>query len=162
MRGPDPHRQRQLRPMHHRPGRDRRLATAVEAFVGVRPAPQQRCAALAAGGTDKPLRPTPLEQKRRTARLVGKTRWNSLRDRALATGRPLAPAACGWPRGYYTSYGAPWDSGISRGWSDDRKIGARFLRRIFFEKKRYQDEIPIEGARIVGAFLPDGQVLQSG
>src|SRR6266576_3536007 len=33
-----------------------------------------RCAAQAAGGTDKPLRPTPLEQKRRTARLVGKTR----------------------------------------------------------------------------------------
>src|SRR5262249_5222560 len=38
------------------------LATAVEAFVGVRPAPQERCASLAAGRTDKPLRPTPLEQ----------------------------------------------------------------------------------------------------
>jgi hypothetical protein len=28
MRGPEPHRQRQLRPVHHRPGRDRRLALA--------------------------------------------------------------------------------------------------------------------------------------
>ena len=52
---------------------------------------------------------------RNAAQLVssGKLAWNSLRDRALATGRPLAPAACGWPRGCYTSYGAPWDSGIS-------------------------------------------------
>src|SRR5262249_8029853 len=72
MRGPQPHRQRQLRPVHHRPGGYRRLATAVEAFVGVRPAPQERCASLAAGRTDKPLRPTPLEQERRTARLVRK------------------------------------------------------------------------------------------
>src|SRR5262247_2762997 len=47
---------------------------AVEAFVGVRPAPQERCASLAAGRTDKPLRPTPLEQERRTARLVRKAR----------------------------------------------------------------------------------------
>src|SRR3954452_14057980 len=39
MRCPEPHRQRQLRPVHHRPGRYRRLATAVEAFVGVRTAP---------------------------------------------------------------------------------------------------------------------------
>src|SRR5437016_8273056 len=74
MRGPEPHCQRQFGPVHHCTSRDRRLTTAAEAFVGVRPAPQQRCAALAAGGTDKPLRPTPLEQKRRTARLVGKTR----------------------------------------------------------------------------------------
>src|SRR5215470_13412039 len=84
-----PHRQRQLRPVHHRPGGYRRLATAVEAFVGVRPAPQERCASLAAGRTDKPLRPTPLEQERRTARLVRK----ALSDRALATQCPLALAA---------------------------------------------------------------------
>ena len=70
MRCPEPHRQRQLRPVHHRPGRYRRLATAVEAFVGVRPAPQQRCASVATGRTNKPLRPTPREQERRTARLV--------------------------------------------------------------------------------------------
>jgi CBS domain-containing protein len=52
---------------------------------------------------------------RNAAQLVSseKLAWNSLRDRALATGRPLAPAACGWPRDYYTPYGAPWDSGIS-------------------------------------------------
>src|SRR5271169_6603992 len=66
--------ERQLRPVHHRPGRYRRLATAVEAFVGVRPAPQERCASVATGRTDKPLRPTPLEQERRTARLVRKAR----------------------------------------------------------------------------------------
>src|SRR5205814_5117021 len=52
----------------------RRLAIAVEAFAGVRPAPQQRCASLAAGRTNKALRPTPLEQERRTARLVRKAR----------------------------------------------------------------------------------------
>jgi AcrR family transcriptional regulator len=52
------------------PGRYRRLATAVEAFVGVSPAPQQRCASVATGRTNKPLWPTPLEQERRTARLV--------------------------------------------------------------------------------------------
>src|ERR1700730_17090730 len=36
VRGPEPHRQRQLVPVHRRSGRDRRLATAVKAFVGVR------------------------------------------------------------------------------------------------------------------------------
>jgi hypothetical protein len=35
------------------------------------------------------------------SRLVRKLAWNLLRDCALATGRPLAPAACGRPRGYY-------------------------------------------------------------
>src|SRR5437588_9504435 len=74
MRGPKPDRQRQLRPVHHRPGRYRRLATAVEAFVGVHPAPQERRASGTTGRTDKPLRPTPLEQERRTARLVRKVR----------------------------------------------------------------------------------------
>ena len=53
------------------------------------------------------------------------------------------------------------DPGKPDGWNDDRKIGAKFLRRIFFEKP-YQNEIPIEGVRIVGAFLPEGQLLQSG
>ena len=52
----------------------RRLAIAVEAFAGVRPAPQERCASLAADTTNKSLRPTPLEQERRTARLVRKVR----------------------------------------------------------------------------------------
>jgi hypothetical protein len=47
------------------------------------------------------------------------------------------------------------------GWNNDRKISAGFLRRIFFEKP-YQGDIPIEGARIIGAFLPEGQVLRSG
>jgi hypothetical protein len=53
------------------------------------------------------------------------------------------------------------DPGKPDGWNNDRKIGAKFLRRIFFEKP-YQNEIPIEGVRIVGAFLPEGQLLQSG
>ena len=58
--------------VHHRAGRDRRLTTAAEAFVGVRPALQRGRAAVAAGGANKPLRPASLEQKRRAARLVGK------------------------------------------------------------------------------------------
>src|SRR5438132_12085929 len=71
VRGPEPHRQRQLGPVQRRPGRDRRLATAVKAFVGVRPALQQRCPCAATGGADKPLWPTtPLEQERRRTRLV--------------------------------------------------------------------------------------------
>jgi len=53
------------------------------------------------------------------------------------------------------------DPGKPNGWNNDRKIGAKFLRKIFFEKP-YQGEIPIEGVRIVGAFLPEGQLLQSG
>src|SRR6266576_1710307 len=59
VRGPEPHRQRQLGPVHRRPGRDRRLATAVEAFVGVRPALQQRCAPAATGGADTGANPPP-------------------------------------------------------------------------------------------------------
>src|SRR5258708_39228133 len=74
MRGPEPYCQRQLGPVHRRPGRDRRLATAVKAFVGVRPALQQRGASAATGGADKPLWPTPLKQERRAARLVRKAR----------------------------------------------------------------------------------------
>jgi hypothetical protein len=46
-------------------------------------------------------------------------------------------------------------------WGDDRRVGAKFLRKLFFEKP-YQDEIPIEGVRIIGAFLPEGQMLFSG
>src|SRR6476661_10657507 len=74
MRGPEPHRQRQLRPVHRRPGRDRSLTTAVKAFIGVRSALQQRCAPAATGGADKPLWPTPLEQERRATPLVRKAR----------------------------------------------------------------------------------------
>ena len=79
--------------MHHRPGCYRRLATAVDAFVGVRPAPQERCASVATGRTDKPLRPTPLEQARRTARLVRKARLKLSQRSRLATQCPLALAA---------------------------------------------------------------------
>src|SRR5947209_16713393 len=93
MRGPEPHRQRQLRPVHHRPGRYRRLATAVQAFVGVRPAPQERCASVATGRTDKPLRPTPLEQERRTARLVRKARLKLSQRSRPSHPVPLALAA---------------------------------------------------------------------
>src|SRR6267154_1657009 len=74
VRGPEPHRQQQLGPVHRRPGRDRRLATAVEAFVSVRPALQQRGPCAATGGADKPLWPTPLEQERRATPLVRKAR----------------------------------------------------------------------------------------
>ncbi len=74
MRGPEPYRQRQFGPVHRRPGRDRRLATAVKAFVGARPALQQRRPCAATGGADKPLWPTPIEQERRATRLVRKAR----------------------------------------------------------------------------------------
>src|SRR5712672_184938 len=74
VRGPEPHRQRQLGPVHRRPGGERRLATAIKAFVGVRPALQQYCAPAATGGADKPLWPTPLEQERRATPLVRKAR----------------------------------------------------------------------------------------
>jgi hypothetical protein len=42
-----------------------------------------------------------------------KLAWNSLRERALATAGPLAPAACGGLQGHYTTYGPTWDNGIS-------------------------------------------------
>src|SRR6476660_4774986 len=88
---PEPHRQRQLGPVHHRPGRDRRLATAVKAFVGVRPALQQCCASAATGGADKPLRPTPLKQERRATRLVRKARLK-LAQRSRPS-HPISPPA---------------------------------------------------------------------
>jgi len=52
------------------------------------------------------------------------------------------------------------DPSDPEGWGDNRKLGAGFLRRIFFEPT-YRDEIPVEGVRIVGAFLPDGQILRA-
>src|SRR5262249_21531924 len=84
------------------PGGYRRLATAVEAFVGVRPAPQERCASLAAGRTDKPLRPTPLEQERRTARLVRKARLK-LSQRSRPS-HPVPPRARRISPAHGTSY----------------------------------------------------------
>src|SRR6202047_4216106 len=88
---PEPHRQRQLGPMHRRPGGDRRLATAVKAFVGVRPALQQRCASAATGGADKPLWPTPLKQERCATRLVRKARLK-LAQRSRPS-HPMSPPA---------------------------------------------------------------------
>src|SRR5207249_5494716 len=91
-----------------------RLATAVEAFVGVRPALQERCASLATGRTDKPLRPTPLEQERRAARLVRKARLK-LAQRSRPS-HSLSPPA----RRRSPAHGTlilhidqPWDSGVS-------------------------------------------------
>ena len=79
--------------MHHRPGRYRRLATAVEAFVSVRPALQQRGACAATGGADKPLRPTPLQQERRATRLVGKARLKLAQRSRPSHACPLPPDA---------------------------------------------------------------------
>src|SRR5205807_10129998 len=50
-------------PVHHRTSRDRRLTTAAEAFVGVRPALQRCRASLTTGGANKTLRPASLKQK---------------------------------------------------------------------------------------------------
>src|SRR6266446_3419934 len=74
MRGPEPHCQRQFGPVHHRASRDRRLTTASEAFVSVRPALQRCRASVTTGGANETLRPASLKQKRRAARLVWKTR----------------------------------------------------------------------------------------
>src|ERR1700728_2947198 len=78
---PEPRGQRQLGTMHHRSRRGRSLSTAIEAFVCVSPALQRRGALLATAGTDKTLRPTPLQQKGGAARLVGK-RLLKLRKRS--------------------------------------------------------------------------------
>src|SRR6202040_2456100 len=64
------------------------------------------------GKQNPPASVAQTETPRNSSRLENSA-WNSLRDRALATGRPLAPAAGGRPRRHYTSYGAPWDNGIS-------------------------------------------------
>ena len=72
MRGPEPRRQRQLGAMHRRARRYRGLATAIETFERVGPAPQRRRPAGAAAGTDKSIRPSPLEQERGAVSLVGK------------------------------------------------------------------------------------------
>src|SRR6202023_3009204 len=74
MRGPEPHGQRQFGPVHHRASCDRRLTTAAEAFVGVRPALQRCRASVATGGANNTLRTPSLQQKRRATRLVWKTR----------------------------------------------------------------------------------------
>src|ERR1700730_4334615 len=66
------------------------------------------------GKQNPPASVAQTETPRNSSRLENSA-WNSLRDRALATGRPLAPAAGGRPRRHYTSYGAPWDNGISLG-----------------------------------------------
>jgi hypothetical protein len=50
------------------------------------------------------------------------------------------------------------DPKTPNGWGDDRTIGAGFLKKVFWTKR---DEIPVEGVRIIGAFLPEGQALQS-
>src|SRR5467141_2795672 len=91
--GPEPHRQRQLGPVHRGPRRDRRLATAVKAFVGVRPALQQRGACAATGGADKPLWPTPIEQERRATRLVRKARLKLAQRSRASHPCPLPPDA---------------------------------------------------------------------
>src|SRR5260370_5283009 len=99
--GPEPHLQRQLGPVHHRRGRDRRLTTAVKAFVGVCPALQQYGACALTDGADKPLWPTPLEQERRAARLVRKARLKLAQRSRLSHPYPLPPDADRHP---YTTY----------------------------------------------------------
>src|ERR1700751_2738091 len=74
MRGPEPYCQRQFGPVHHCASGDRRLTTATEAFVSVRPALQRCRASVATGWANKTLWPASLEQKRRAARLVRKAR----------------------------------------------------------------------------------------
>jgi hypothetical protein len=55
-------------------------------------------------------------------------------------------------------FGTALDPSNQQGWGNNRKLSAGFLRRIFAEQAS-RNEIPDEGARVIGAFLPDGQVL---
>ena len=73
MRGPEPRRQRQLGAMHRRARRNRSLASAIETFECVCPALQRHRAAGAAARADKAIPPSPFEQERGAARLVGKS-----------------------------------------------------------------------------------------
>ena len=106
MRGPEPHGQRQLGPVHHRASCDRRLTTAAEAFVGVRPALQQCRASVAnkRGKQNPPASIAQTETPRSSSRLENSPGIRS-EIVPLPLGALLAPAASGWPRGYYTSYG---------------------------------------------------------
>src|SRR5271167_3825426 len=91
VRGPEPRRQRQFRPMHHRAGGQRGLPAAIETFEKPRAALQSDSAPLAARGTDKPLRPAPRKQKCRATRLVGKLLLK-LRERPPTRHRSCFPA----------------------------------------------------------------------
>ncbi|MGB9186378.1 MAG: hypothetical protein WCB34_00055, partial [Methylovirgula sp.] len=46
-------------------------------------------------------------------------------------------------------------------WDAKRTLTVSFLRQILFEKP-YRDEIPFEGVRIIGAYLPEKMVLAHG
>lgn len=114
MRSPEPYRQRQLGSVHHRAGRDRRLTAAVEAFGSVRPALQQRGAALTADRADKAFRPAPFEQERRAARLVEKGILElGKRSRPGHWVSPLRPSLPAAQPGWGTTFRATWDNGIS-------------------------------------------------
>jgi hypothetical protein len=47
------------------------------------------------------------------------------------------------------------------GWGDDRRLSTAFLRKIFYDKP-FADHMPPEGARIVGAWFPEGVALPDG
>jgi hypothetical protein len=49
----------------------------------------------------------------------------------------------------------------SNGWSVDRQLRSAFLRQIFCDKKLFE-KIPPEGARIIGAWFPDGLLIPYG
>ncbi len=105
VRGPKPYRQRQFRAVHHRAGRDRGLTTAGEAFVGVRPAPQQRRAPAAANLAHEAFRPALPNQECRATHLVRETRLEFAQTaRSRHCRPPSRPSRPKDPRGHDTTY----------------------------------------------------------
>ncbi len=141
MRRPEPRRQRQLGPMHHRSRRDRSLSTAIEALVCVGATLQRRRALLATAGTNKTLRPTPFHQKRRR----NSPRRETSLEAAKTTGpwplrAPSRPPRTATQLSPHTTSRATWDSGISLRKLPNRtvhqglKTGAFQDRRFSFEE----------------------------
>jgi hypothetical protein len=56
---------------------------------------------------------------------------------------------------------APLDPTSSQGWGEDRKIRSDFLRQIVL-RPPHRGQIPADGVRILGAWLPEGLELDHG
>ena len=105
--GPEPCRQRQLGPVHDRSRRHRRLPSAGHTLMGVGPALQQIGLCPAAFRTREPIRPTPLRQKERATRFVGKPTLE------IEKGGVSPGHATGLCRDRSPYASETWDNGIS-------------------------------------------------
>ena len=105
--GPEPRCQRQLGPVHDRPRRHRRLASAGNTLFGMRPALQKAGSSPAALGAHEPIRPAPLEQKEGATHLIRKPALE-FEERSVFPSHPAG--LCGGNQ-HHTS--ETWDNGIS-------------------------------------------------